>query len=101
MNQKITIALDRILWKWWIGKDTDNQEAFEDLVDTVIFNKDDLNISPWKSSTMDEFSFEISTSSLEDLNTAKNDLSLEDYLNGCLLHFRTAEEKMKNHFNKS
>ncbi|WP_028308268.1 hypothetical protein [Desulfitibacter alkalitolerans] len=98
MNQIITIWLDRILWKWWIGKDSDNQEAFEDLVDTIIFNKDDMNIAPWKASTMQEFSFEISSNKLEDLNTAKNDLSLEDYINGCLRYFRAEEEKIKNLF---
>ena len=100
MNQKITILLDRILWKWWIGKDTDNQEAFEDLIDTIIFNKDDMDIAPWKASTMEEFSFEIPTNNLENLNTAKSDLSLEDYINGCLRHFRAEEEKMKNLFTK-
>ena len=100
VNQKITIVLDRILWKWWIGKDTDIQEAFDDLVDTIIFNKDDMDIAPWKTSTMEEFSFEISDSKLEDLNTAKNNLSLEEYINGCLRYFRAEEEKIKNLFNK-
>ena len=100
MNQKITIALDRILWKWWIGKDTDNQEAFDDLVDTILFNKDDMNIAPWKSSTMEEFSFTISGSNLKDLDTAKNDIPLDDYINGCLRHFRTEEEKIKSLFTK-
>lgn len=100
MNQKVTIVLDRILWKWWIGKDTDSQEAFEDLTDTIIFNKDDMGIAPWKTSTTEEFSFEIPTNKLEDLNTAKNDLSLEDYINGCLRHFRAEEERMKQLFTK-
>lgn len=100
MSQKITIALDRILWKWWIGKDSDSQEAFEDLVDTIIFNKNDMDITPWKASTMQEFSFELSNNKLEDLNTAKNDLSLEDYINGCLRYFRAEEEKIKNLFSK-
>jgi len=100
VNQKITIQLDRILWKWWIGKDTDNQEAFEDLVDTTIFNKDDMDIAPWRASTITEFSFEIPSNKLKILNTAKNDLSLEDYINGCLRHFRAEEEKIKNLFSK-
>ncbi len=98
MVEKITINLDRILWKWWVGKDDNTQEAFDDLIDTILINLEDLEITPWKSSMMKEFTYEISADSLEIINNSKNDFSLEDYLNGCLKFFRAEEEKIKSLF---
>lgn len=99
MLEKITICLDRILWKWWVGKDINHQEAFEDLLDTIIINLEDLDIAPWDSSMMQEFTFEVPDDDrLQIIKTSKNDLSLDGFLNGCLKFFRAEEEKIKSLF---
>jgi hypothetical protein len=98
MTQKISMNLDRILWKWWVGKDSDNQEAFDDLIDTIIINKDDLEITPWLSSMMSPFTFNINAKSLETIQKISNDLTLEEFINGCLKYLRAEEEKLKATF---
>ncbi|KUO49031.1 MAG: hypothetical protein APF76_10410 [Desulfitibacter sp. BRH_c19] len=98
MVKKITISLDRILWKWWVGKDSNHQEAFDDLIDTILINLEDLDTTPWKSSMMQELTFEVPDDKLQIINNSKNALSLEEYLNGCLKFFRAEEEKIRSLF---
>ncbi|MEW6623863.1 MAG: hypothetical protein AB1420_12185 [Bacillota bacterium] len=98
MTTTITLTLDKILWKWWVGKDSDPQEAFEDLVDTIIVNKDDLDITPWKSSMMEMHTFSVSPDKLKILDNCLKELSMDDFLNGCLKWLRAEEEKLKSAF---
>ncbi len=98
MTNELTLKIDRILWKWWLGKDDDNQEAFDDLIDTIIVNKDDFDIKPWSSTTMSELTFNITTEQLEILKEIAHDLTLDEYINGCLVHLRKEEEKIKATF---
>ncbi len=97
MLKNITVSFDKILWGWW-AKDGNHQEAFEDLLDTIIINKEDLDITPWTTTMKVTHDLRAKQEQLDIIDQCREDTPLEDYLNGCLRWLRAEEEKMKATF---